>query len=775
MSYEYAVKINPAEMHEKPDNIVTKIMNKIKAIKDRILEKFHVKGDKLEQMADEALVHVAKETITEADKDGIRTEQESADIKEAVETVVVQGALEEASGEVLNAENPIVSLDKDDATAPDLVEAIQDLNEQDATLPTGESVAELAAEVIQRAEEAEVMEESEKPPRLSLSEAITNLVELEQSSEITKRPRAEIICDRNHIESQRIDIIDKRDAGQIELNFKLRGVELNFDNMKTPGGTTVEEDALSYTGVDGKNKIIVAPAYSFERDGIKVTIVDPTTQKMAPKGRVKIEAPADMDPKEIEENVAKILEEELAIPNALEEVPEQYESEFKQSLYQWNHKIDGVLTTDESERAAKTTRKEVYPGYTTYVEEGKHKEYLEKYGEDIRPVHHLHTGTTSSIIRVLTGGVMSSSERYSCGILRSGMSTGVDFETGGADNVFTRLYDKESRGKMLGTTVVFKPELLDRMDWYSYSSDRFGSTRPNVFANRTSPDEILSAVSEKTSASDNEQMFRTGIGPEYIECIEVDPQLREMTLNELRKEGVTEINGRPIEEIVVAREKDPSMMNIFPFWQPSENNSEFGNLSEDDGDHTVELPDNPDLVNLFGDSESPTVELPSFGNPIPPEIKQPNQLVWKPKQEVILPGIPVSFDENVEGQQHYKFENIELDEDKDKIKLDILDGKRTSSAKEIIKLCSGDPDQSIMMGLLAATAKYGDKQKLVNDMKNEIIKDLTDIEIESIATLGLPNNDIGEIIRDISDILGVDFEGYIVQAYNESRKGEVDG
>ena len=77
MSYEYAVKINPAEMHEKPDNIVTKILNKIKAIKDRILEKFHVKGDKLEQMADEALVHVAKETITEADKDGVRTEQES--------------------------------------------------------------------------------------------------------------------------------------------------------------------------------------------------------------------------------------------------------------------------------------------------------------------------------------------------------------------------------------------------------------------------------------------------------------------------------------------------------------------------------------------------------------------------------------------------------------------------------------------------------------------------------------------------------------------------
>ena len=36
------------------------------------------------------------------------------------------------------------------------------------------------------------------------------------------RPRAEIICDHNHIEDQKIDVINKRDLGMMEFRFKLR-------------------------------------------------------------------------------------------------------------------------------------------------------------------------------------------------------------------------------------------------------------------------------------------------------------------------------------------------------------------------------------------------------------------------------------------------------------------------------------------------------------------------------------------------------------------------
>lgn len=790
MGYEYAAKYNAAEMHEKPDNIVTKFLNKIKSIKDRIIEKFHARGKKLEQMTDEAIVHVAKETIAEADLDGERTEEEKENIKEVVETAVVQGAIEEASQQETGADNPIISLNNDEATEPDLIEAIKDLHEQDATLPSGENVAELAVQVIERAEAEEA---DEKYPRVTLSEAITSLVEVEQSSEIQKRPRTEIICDRNHIEGQRIDVIDKRDVGQIGLSFKLRGVKLNFDNMMTPGGTPVLEDALSYTGINGKKKEVIAPAYSFERNGIRVVIVDPRTRVMAAKGQVKIEAPADMDPKEIEENVAKILEEELGIPNALEEVPEQSEEDYKEAIYGWNHKMGDELTPDQAEKAKRIKRKEVFPGYSTYVDEGKHKEYLETYGEDLRPIHHLRTGDGASIARVLAGGIMCSSERYSRGVIREGMSTSRDFETGGADNVFTRIYDKQSRDSIGGTVIVFKPELLDRMDWYTYNSDEFGSTEDNVFRGRKTPDKLLEAVANKTSSAYNEQMFRTGIGPEYIECIEVDESKRDSILDELRKMGITEFNGKPIEELIVARKN--KLIAKEPIWQSSSSKVPIGNpipppIPGKQG-YKI-LPGIP--VEPIGNPIPPPIPGKPIGNPIPPPIQgEPGFKILPgipvepaesakdepssdtPKEGITesasaLTGLPISFDKDVYGQQYYEVKRIKESVDEAQKKLDILDGKIIATAQEIIDLCSGEDNEELMMALLAATAKYGDKQQLVEGMKTAIIDRLSPPEIESIAELGLPNNDIGEIISSISDALGVDFEGYIRQAYAESRK-----
>ena len=69
-------------------------------------------GKELTEATDEALVASVQETIATADEDGVRTEQEVADIQEAVETVVMQGAMEEAGIDESSGGNPILELDQ---------------------------------------------------------------------------------------------------------------------------------------------------------------------------------------------------------------------------------------------------------------------------------------------------------------------------------------------------------------------------------------------------------------------------------------------------------------------------------------------------------------------------------------------------------------------------------------------------------------------------------------------------------------------------------------
>ena len=138
------------EIHEKPVSKMEKLLGKIQGIKDFIKSKFGTQSsEKLVEMTDDALVYVAKETITAADEDGSRTEAEAAEIEEAVSSVVVQGAMEEAGMEQSAGENPILELNQSDAQ-PDLMASIETLHEESVMLPSGESVAGLATRTIER-------------------------------------------------------------------------------------------------------------------------------------------------------------------------------------------------------------------------------------------------------------------------------------------------------------------------------------------------------------------------------------------------------------------------------------------------------------------------------------------------------------------------------------------------------------------------------------------------------------------------------------------------
>ncbi len=803
------------EIHEKPVSKMEKLLGKIQGVKDFIKSKFGIQsGEKLVKMTDHALVYVAKETITAADKDGIRTEVEVAKIEEAVSSVVVQGAMEEAGMEQSAGENPILELNQSDAQ-PDLMTSIETLHEEGVMLPNGESVAGLATRIIERdkkwdltkvsgqlgsneggwyekpngerfyvkfyenpsqgqaefvanavyaklgikAVRSEIIQldgreaiaspavpeatpasgeapggsedvqkgfvadaflanwdvvglvydnivqgedgfyridnggslifraqggdkayspdsipelqsmrvpgrptgevfagitedeigkqarelvsklspediraivdesglegedrdriltgllgrreylaktygESEKPsnpesrerrPRRSISETIRMLSgqEMERTGETVVRPRTEIVCDHDHIEGQKIDVINKRDRGTIEFRFKLRaptevmaalttkpegeGEDAQAE-ITTPSGAVLRRGKITYEGASSDDSYELCDASVFEKSGIKVFIADPSYRNgdnwsisiaynssrlvRTAMGLVKVEVPSGTDPEATEQILGEILEKDLGIPDALGEVPEEAEREYKMARYKWQHAITGDLTPEQIEQAEKLDREEVFPGYTTLVERGKHVEYLGRYGEDIRAIHHLWTGSAKSIYRILTQGLMCTTERYSRGVMKNGMSSTTDMDTGGADSVFTRIANEARRREMNGAVVVFKPEVFDRTDWYSYSYDTYGSTDDEYFVDRLSPDTVFDEITNPNSyySCSNEQMFRTGIGAGFVESIEVGSDSRDGIIAELRSMGLEEINGKPIEEVVILRKAPP--------------------------------------------------------------------------------------------------------------------------------------------------------------------------------------------------------------------------
>ena len=111
-SYDSFNSSSNGEGSETPVKKFEQFSKKVKSWKKKIAEHLGLSGKELTEATDEALVASVQETIAAADEDGVRTEQEVADIQEAVETVVMQGAMEEAGIDESSGGNPILELDQ---------------------------------------------------------------------------------------------------------------------------------------------------------------------------------------------------------------------------------------------------------------------------------------------------------------------------------------------------------------------------------------------------------------------------------------------------------------------------------------------------------------------------------------------------------------------------------------------------------------------------------------------------------------------------------------
>ena len=423
---------------------------------------------------------------------------------------------------------------------------------------------------------------------LGRKEKLASDTEKEHSQEYLIRERHEIICDRDHIENQRVDVVENLENQTLEYRFKLReplteiselGQKLRTESREKDGvaelksGTSVRLGEITYHDLESKREFRLCDALVFEKNGVKVSLADATARELgdgvisrkrntsnlvrAAIGLVQMEVPKAMDETAAQQTMEEIFRQDLGVEDALGEVSERAERDYKIARLKWQYKLEN-LDAEQLERAEKLTRREVFSGYSTYVEDGKHEEYLAKYGEDVRAVHMLNSMSADSVYRVLTTGLMSTTERFSRGVVRNGISSVLDIDSGGADNVFTRIMNAEQRSKIQNHAVVLKPEIFDRTDWYAYNVDSYGSTNEAHFAGRLAPEEIFQRTMGDLShySADNEQMFRTGIGVDYIEAIEVDELDRDELLEGLHQKGFFEVNGRPIEEMIVAREFD---------------------------------------------------------------------------------------------------------------------------------------------------------------------------------------------------------------------------
>lgn len=438
------------------------------------------------------------------------------------------------------------------------------------------------------AEQVEAVSDFDLEGILGRKEKLASDTEKEHSQEYLIRERHEIICDRDHIENQRVDVVENLENQTLEYRFKLReplteiselGQKLRTESREKDGvaelksGTSVRLGEITYHDLESKREFRLCDALVFEKNGIKVSLADATARELgdgvvsrkrntsnlvrAAIGLVQMEVPKAMDEATAQQTMGEIFRQDLGVEDALGEVSEMAERDYKIARLKWQYKLD-ELSPDQIGRAEKLTRREVFSGYSTYVEDGKHEEYLAKYGEDVRAVHMLNSMSVDSVYRVLTTGLMSTTERFSRGVVKNGISSVLDIDSGGADNVFTRIMNAEQRGKIQNHAVVLKPEIFDRTDWYAYNVDSYGSTNEAHFAGRLAPEEIFQRTMGdlKHYSADNEQMFRTGIGAEYIEAIEVDKLDRDELLEGLYQKGLFEVNGRPIEEVIVAREFD---------------------------------------------------------------------------------------------------------------------------------------------------------------------------------------------------------------------------
>jgi hypothetical protein len=176
--------------------------------------------------------------------------------------------------------------------------------------------------------------------------------------------------------------------------------------------------------------------------------------------------------------------------------------------------------------------------------------------------HFQHAGASHlgfEIFGSAINGVMGADERWSLGVMNQSMSGYADQTIGSGD----RIYMRGNHGKSVpGGMVVFSPLMIN--------------SGTEVYTNKNNDSD-----SYGRRGSSNKFM-ETGAGPEVMYKRKIEPEMisyyiatssgnRDDILAKLKAAGVTHINGRPIEDIILTSEQFAKLGDIstvgIDFWK----------------------------------------------------------------------------------------------------------------------------------------------------------------------------------------------------------------
>ena len=398
---------------------------------------------------------------------------------------------------------------------------------------------------------------TEDAGRLSFEGAMSELITQETMPGMGEglRKSASVICGGEQIENQEITLINSNKHNCLDIDFKLtdRNTKKVLKRLRRQLGKG-EGYSIVYKGADKSSPdFYVGDCYRFEYNNMIIKVakplrkadmledmfkllvhnrVDDTDTSRSIEGLVQIEIPHPVDwanPQQVEEQLNGVLIDLLGISGGLRQPNQEQESKCKLNRYAWwLNKDPKKLTEDEVEMASRLKRQKIISGYSTLVDENKTPELEERYGR-FAPYHQAYS-SGGVVETIMSGGLLSSQERYSRGAFVDGLSTVKDFHTGGADSVFTRTFAEQAKTNRdlspheeggRSYFIIMDPNLYNRTDFYSYPKDLYGSTAEVPFRLwRQSPDEVLEGqVDGEGFKVDNEQMFRTGIPTESFQAI----------------------------------------------------------------------------------------------------------------------------------------------------------------------------------------------------------------------------------------------------------------
>jgi SPP1 gp7 family putative phage head morphogenesis protein len=218
-------------------------------------------------------------------------------------------------------------------------------------------------------------------------------------------------------------------------------------------------------------------------------------------------------------------------------------------------KLDEILASAgiSDKRVAALELKEVFPGYNTYVDNDAAASYKNA------GLINVWCGTSSpdAVVAMTQEGLVATNYRLTSGHKMYGASPEDDMQTGGSDNVFTRIGVAANGGakyshSFLGDDyrLIIDASEMNRTDWYAYEMDNYGESHKNHLETRKTPVDFISS-NANSYMSGNEIMFRHGIRPEKIIGISCEyDTLRNNLLDKYRMAGIVEVNGVPIDKFV---------------------------------------------------------------------------------------------------------------------------------------------------------------------------------------------------------------------------------